>query len=138
MPPKERFAWSWIAALVLVFGTYFTLVMAGSHADLPFLRQIGMLAAALTVLALLAIAAHLHARRGVDPTSFDERDRLIQARSTSAAYHVLIVGMIVVGCVMPFSSGKWDIVHAALLAIAIAELVSSGLIVAAYRRGFSV
>jgi uncharacterized membrane protein len=138
MPPKERFAWSWIAALVLVFGTYFTAVKVRSHAELPFLTQIGMLAIALSVLALLAIAVHLVGRRDAGSTSFDERDRLIQARSTSAGYYVLMAGMIVVGCVMPFSSGKWDIVHAALLSIAIAEIVSSGLVVAAYRRGFSV
>ena len=65
----------------------------------------------------------------------DERDRLIDLRASAIAYYVLMAGMIVVGCVMPFQHTGWDIAHAALRAIAIAEIVHSGLVVMWYRRG---
>lgn len=135
---RERFAWGWLSALVVVFGTYFAVVAAQrSHADLPFITRIGMLAAATTVLAVVAGAIRLFGR-GRLAHELDERDRLIELRSSSVAYYVLMGGMIVVGCVMPFSAGGWDLVHAALLAIVIAEIVHHGLVVLGYRRGWRV
>ena len=64
----------------------------------------------------------------------DERDLAIVRRSISSAYYVLIGGMIVVGCVMPFNSGGWSIINAALLMIVAAELVHYGVVIASYRR----
>lgn len=55
-------------------------------------------------------------------------------RSISTAYYVLIAGMILVGCVMPFNSGGWTIVNAALLMIVLAEVVHYGVVVVSYRR----
>jgi len=37
-------------------------------------------------------------------TPLDERDEVITRRSVSWAYYVLVGGMILVGCVMPFES----------------------------------
>jgi len=54
------------------------------------------------------------------------------------AYYVLMAGIIIVGCVMPFLAGGWTLVHATLLAIAAAEFVHSGLIIHGYRRGVRV
>lgn len=139
MLSKERFAWAWISALVVIFGTYFTVVSVQPHRDLPFRTQIGLLAAAMIALAIVSLVARFALPRGADDSGLiDERDRRIEARSTTAAYRVLIGGMIVVGCVMPFTADGWDIVHAALHAIALAEIVHHALIVAGYRRGFSV
>jgi uncharacterized membrane protein len=64
----------------------------------------------------------------------DERDRAISTRSITAAYYVLIVGMIIVGCVMPFSSGGWRIINAAVFMIVLAELVHYGATVFSYRQ----
>jgi hypothetical protein len=47
---------------------------------------------------------------------------------------VLIAGMIVVGCVMPFNSSGWTTINAALAMIVAAELVHYGAIVVSYRR----
>ncbi|MDF1809471.1 MAG: hypothetical protein P1U42_07235 [Phycisphaerales bacterium] len=66
----------------------------------------------------------------------DERDRAIQLRSTGAAYKVLLVGMILVGCVMPFTSGGWKIVNTAIFMIVIAQVVHDGLSIWSYRRGW--
>lgn len=95
-------------------------------------------AAALAQMIILGIG-HLMARsrRGAGArTEPDERDRAIEHRATTAAYYVLVAGMILVGCVMPFLEGGWEIVHAAVLAIAIAEVVHHGMVVRAYRNGW--
>ena len=55
-------------------------------------------------------------------------------RSVTFAYYVLIVGMILVGCVMPFHSSGWEIVNAALFMIVAAEIVHYAIIVISYRR----
>ena len=47
-----------------------------------------------------------------------------------------MVGILVVGCVMPFSAGGWHIVNAALLALVASEIVRYGVIVVSYRRGW--
>ena len=55
-------------------------------------------------------------------------------RAISAAYYVLIAGMIVVGCVLPFSATGWSITNAALVMIVAAEVVHYGVVVVSYRR----
>ncbi len=141
MLPRERSAWVWLAALIIVFGAYFTTVsvLQQSSAEVSFATQIGLLTAAMVILALVVGLDRLIVfnRDRHDAASFDERDRLIELRSSSAAYYVLLVGMILVGCVMPFSANGWDIVHAALFAIFIAEVVHHGLVVLWYRRGLN-
>lgn len=140
MLPRERFAWVWVTALVVVFGTYFTVVgIQQSHAAPSFLARIGTLAVALTSLAIIAGIAHLiiHLRNARhEPAMPDERDHLIELRASSVAYYVLMAGMILVGCIMPFGNSTWDTVHTALLTIAIAEIVHHGMIVLGYRRGW--
>jgi hypothetical protein len=64
----------------------------------------------------------------------DERDRAISSRSISYAYYVLIAGMILVGVVMPFNSGGWKIINAAIAMIVAAEVVHYGTAVYGYRR----
>lgn len=143
MPPRERFAWVWMMTLFVVFLAYFTAVgmLETAQTDLSFLARIGMLAAALGTLAIVVGIDRLIAfLRGGEHTHGkpDERDRLIERRSTIVAYYVLMAGMIYVGCVMPFSVGGWDIVHASLRAIATAEIVGCGMVVYGYRRGWRV
>jgi hypothetical protein len=50
------------------------------------------------------------------------------------AYYALIAGMILVGVVMPFNSGGWTIINAALFMIILAEVVHYGTVVISYRR----
>lgn len=134
MLPRERYAWIWLAALVGVFGVYFTGITVGHQAWLEqtFLQRLGWLAIALGSLGVVAFVAWLVTR---DPSGLDERDRSIELRASAVAYYVLMAGMIVVGCMMPFRAAPWELVHAALLAIAVAEVVHYGLIVRWYRRG---
>jgi hypothetical protein len=46
-----------------------------------------------------------------------------------------MVGVILVGCLMPFNHAGWDIFHATVLVIAATEAVRLILVIQAYRRG---
>lgn len=140
MLARERFAWVWLVALVAVLGTYLTAVtvLAPQVEALGQLRRIGLLAVALGLLGVVALATHglSRLRRAAqEPAEPDERDRAVEHRAAHTAYHLLMAGMIVVGCVMPFSDSGWRIVHATLFFIVVAEVVRSGLVLAGYRRG---
>jgi hypothetical protein len=139
MPYREKTAWLMLLAMFATFGPYFTLVAA--HAlpvePMPDLGQLRLFG--LTVVAELLIlgVGHLYLRRRFAQEaamSLDERDQAIMRRSMSLAYYVLIAGMILVGCVMPFNSGGWSIVNAALFMIVAAEVVHYGMVVFSYRR----
>lgn len=133
---QERFAWVWVCSLVIIFGGYFAAVaFIGTRGQPSIGQQIGVLAIALSALAVVAAGTWLAGRVGRSDQR-DERDRAIARRSSATAYSVLMAGMILVGVVMPFSAGGWVIVHAALLAIGVAEIVHHGMIVVSYRRGW--
>lgn len=145
MLQRERAAWVWLSAMVVFMGTYFAIVatMKNLRIELPFLAQIGMLAAATGAMALAVLADRLIAwlrGRGHEPETVDERDRLIEFHATRIAYWILMAGMILVGCMMPLDRSKtgWDVVNAALFYIVLAEAVKQVLILRAYRRGLRV
>lgn len=138
MPYREKTAWLSLIAMTVTFGPYFTFVaMRSIPATLPNLRQLGLFAVAAIVQMLILGAGHLYLRLGSPQdarTPADERDRAIMRRSISSAYYVLIAGMILVGCVMPFNSNGWSIINAALFMIVAAEVVHYGVVVVSYRR----
>jgi hypothetical protein len=136
---REKIGWLSIVAMAVTFGPYFALVAAHAipAAALPNLRQLVLFGITAVVQALILGAGHLYfRRRSLEEarTPPDERDRAIMQRSLSLAYYVLIGGMILVGCMMPFNSTGWSIVNAALFMIIAAELVRNGALVANYRR----
>lgn len=139
VPYREKTAWLSLIAMAVTFGPYFAIVAANpvSSGEVPDLRRLGLFAAATIVQMLILGAGHLYVKKtspqdaGLRP---DERDRAIMRRSMSLAYYVLIAGMIVVGCVMPFKFSGWAIVNAAILTIVAAEVVHYGVVVVSYRR----
>lgn len=139
MLPAERFARVWIIALIAVFTLYFGVlqILIAEQVELDFFRRIALLGAALGALGVIAAAAWgwLRMRRGDDDAP-DERDREIDRRATQIAYYVLMAGFIYVGCILPFEArDSWEVVHEALVMIAIAEIVQAGLVIHYYRRG---
>ena len=139
MPYREKTAWLSLFAMAVTFGPYFALVAGGfiPHKELPSLPQLGLYAVAAIAQMIILGLGHLYLRHGSPEearTPPDERDRAIQNRSMSSAYYVLIVGMILVGCILPFNSGGWTIVNAAIFMIASAEVVHYGVAVVSYRR----
>lgn len=139
MPYREKTAWLTLIAIMITFGPYFAIVAARDRAAsaVPDLHQLSLFAVAVIAQAIilavghaiLAIICPADAR-----TPPDERDRAITSRSITFAYYVLIAGMIIVGCVMPFNSSGWTIIDAALAMIVTAELVHYGVIAVSYRR----
>ncbi|HET6275229.1 MAG TPA: hypothetical protein VFE16_04730 [Candidatus Cybelea sp.] len=128
-----------LLAMAITFGPYFAIVASRRlpEASLPNLNLLGLFAAAALAQVLVLGAGRLYlGRTSPDDarTPPDERDSAIVRRSMSAAYYVLIAGIIVVGCVMPFSFSGWAIVNAALATIVTAELVHYGVVVCSYRR----
>ena len=141
MSYRERIAWLSLAAMVVAYGSYFTLVAKGPGASdawepWPHLHPLGLFALASIVRVLILGGGHLYLRFGFpreERPPLDERDRTIEHRAINAAYYVLMAGTIVVGCFMPFNSGGWTIVNAAIFWIVAAEIVHYGVVVASYR-----
>jgi hypothetical protein len=139
MPYRERTAWLALLAMIVTFGPYFTIVALHPvpSEPLPNLHQLSLFALTAIAQMLILGIGHLYLRRGFTQDArlpLDERDHAIMRLSMTYAYYVLIAGMILVGCVMPFQSGGWSIVNAALFMIVAAELVHYGVVVFSYRR----
>jgi hypothetical protein len=139
MPYREKTAWLSLLAMLVTFGPYFTLVATRAlpSEPMPNLRQLSLFAVTAIVQMFILGIGHLYLRRGSTQEArvpLDERDQAIMRRSVSSAYYVLIGGMILVGCVMPFNSSGWSIINAALFMIIAAEFVHYGVIVFSYRR----
>jgi hypothetical protein len=139
MPYREKTAWLSLLAMAVTFGPYF--VMIGTRflpsEPMPNLRLLGFFAVTAIGQMLILGVGHLYLRlRSTQEARMplDERDQAIMRRSISSAYYVLIAGMILVGCVMPFNSNGWSIINAALFMIVAAEVVHYGIIVFSYRR----
>jgi hypothetical protein len=138
MSYREKVAWLSLIAMAVAYGPYFMFVARGPSAwePLPHLHPLGLFALVSIVRVLILGAGFLYLRLGSareERAPLDERDRAIEHRSLSAAYYVLIAGMILVGCFMPFSSTGWTIVNAAIFSIVVADTVHYSLVVASYR-----
>ena len=140
---REKIAWLTLGSMLVAYTIYFSLLARSFDPALPTgPRTLQMLAlfGGVTIVqaifvaivsAVLAIRARPEAQARPD-----ERDRAIARRGASVAYFVLMVGMILVGVVMPLSDPGWKIINAALLALVTAEAVRYVLVIVSYRRGW--
>lgn len=138
MTAREQFSWAWLIILAATYVPYFAAVvwLRQGAAEPSYPTQIWLFGVtAVAQVVLIAIASAVIALRTGDPNVLDERDRSIAHRAAATAYSVLIAGIITVGCLMPFNRSGWDIFHAAVFAIALAEGVRLVMVVHAYRRG---
>jgi len=142
MHPKERTAWVWLTCLVIAPSMYF---VWGQDLEWtmssPDLNRLASLAIPLVFMAVTALSVKLFNIRqafGQGQALVDERDKLIESRASALAYQVLMIGMIVVGFVLPFSATRWELIDTAFFAIVVAEIVHSVVIVRAYRQGIHV
>jgi hypothetical protein len=138
MSYREKIAWLSLIAMAVAYGPYFEFVAKGpgSWEPFPHLHPLGLFALVSIVRMLILGAGYLYLRFSSsrkDRPPLDERDRAIENRSISAAYYVLLAGMILVGCFLPFSSTGWTIVNAAIFWMVAAEVVHYGVVVASYR-----
>lgn len=140
MAYREKIAWLSLLAMAVTFGPYFTWMAIWPPTEpLPDLVTMGRFAATVLGQALILGIGRCYLRRRSPADArapADERDRAITLRSLGAAYYVLIVGTILVGCVMPFHSGGWQLINAAVAMLVLAEVVHYGVAAHGYRRGF--
>mgnify|MGYP003584163563 CR=1 FL=1 len=140
MAYREKLAWLTLGAMLVAYGIYFTwlglALRQGEPSLLGILLPFGIIAGTQGIVVLIASAILSARARREGQAPADERDRAIARRGASVAYYVLLVGMILVGVVMPFTEPAWKVVNAALLAIVTAEAVSLILIILSYRRGW--
>jgi len=137
MPYREKTAWLALIAIAVTYGPYFTLSAIFQPVDVPNLPQLGLFAA--TTISQLIILGVGHIYLGMKAPQDrrmppDERDQAIQRRSFQSAYYVLMMGMIVVGGIMPFTEHGWTIVNAAIMIMVISEVVQYSVTVISYRR----
>jgi hypothetical protein len=138
MAYRERTAWLTLVCMALAYTVYFSLVALRPTAMTLFdiLWTFGTVSATQAVVVIVgSIALALNAGPAANRDA-DERDKAIARRGASAAYYVLMVGMILVGVVMPFGDPAPKTVNTALLALVVAEGVRLVIMVASYRRGW--
>jgi hypothetical protein len=138
---REKSAWITLVSVLLCFGAYFTELFGGlaSHAHhFGGLGSVHLLLLAVLALVVLQVGLTMvaawttpKAGRGLA----DERERLIQLRSQSLGYHVLLV--LAVGLFAPAMFGHRGIEMAnfALLAVVIAALTVAVAQIVMFRRG---
>jgi hypothetical protein len=140
MARGEKVAWLSLTGMAIGYGFYFVAIaIERSNGTATFLRFIVLLTIASVVRALIegignAILAA--GARAEGQGKADERDRSISRRGASVAYYVLMAGALIVGMIMPFTYGGWDIVNAALAAVVLAETVRNAVVLRSYRRGW--
>lgn len=137
---REKIAWLTLGTMLVAYGVYFGIVgpavRFGENRLLDILWSFGLVATAHAVAMVVgAIAIAVTATKEAQARA-DERDRAIARRGATIGYYVLIVGMILVGVVMPFSEPPWKIVNTALLAIVLAETAHQAVVLLSYRRGW--
>lgn len=138
MPYREKVAWLSLISMVVVFLPYFVWVKLHPATDaLPDYRRLTLYAAVSLTWGLILGLGHWRLRSLAPEEAklpLDERDRAIHHRARSIAYGVLLTGMILVGCIMPFTDTGWEIVNAAVFMIVLAEAVHDASVVTQYRR----
>jgi uncharacterized BrkB/YihY/UPF0761 family membrane protein len=137
---REKMAWLTLGTMLVAYGVYFGIVGPaagfGERRMLDIIWSFGLVAAAHAVAVIVgAVAIALTGVKQAEARA-DERDRAIARRGATFGYYVLILGMILVGVVMPFSEPPWKIVNTALLAIVLAEVVHHAVVLLSYRRGW--
>jgi len=139
---REKSAWITLVTVLVCFGAYFTELFGGlAGANHHFgggwhslhLLLLSVLALVVLQITLTCIAALTTPKDGRGPA--DERERLIQLRSHSLGYHVLMV--LAVGLFAPafFGHRGLEMANFALLAVVIATLTVAVAQIFMYRRG---
>lgn len=136
---REKTAWLNVIAMTVAYIVYFGLLLSGHPAGrevLPMLWLFGSIAVAHAITVIVGTIILSAQAPKSERARADERDRAIRRRGAAAGYYVLLVGMIVVGVYMPFVDSGVSLANCGLLAIVLAELVNSVVVLMSYRRGW--
>ena len=134
---REKSAWITLLTVLASFGVYYGSILTGrvSARGVDTLHLLALCVVGLVVLqvALTVIAAVTTPKDGRAPR--DEREKLIQWRSHTVGYYVLVV--LVLGLFIPGHLGHTviDMMNFALLDVVIATLVVAVAQIVMFRRG---
>lgn len=138
---REKIAWVTLVALCVAYGVYFLVlgpnVAFGENDLVDVVWSFGPVAVAHALITiggsiLVAVTAPRDANRPAD-----ERDQAISRRSNAIGYYALLVGLIFVGVVMPFSEPPYKIINVALAVVVLVEIVRNATTLISYRRGWN-
>jgi uncharacterized membrane protein len=134
---REKSAWITLVSVLICFGVYFAeLVVNESHiGPLTSLHLLLLSVIALVALqvVLTLIAAKTTPKDGRAPA--DERERLIQLRSHTLGYYVLMVLALALFVPVHFGHSALDMANFALLAVVTATLTVAVAQIVMFRRG---
>ena len=135
MPFREKTAWISLLSMTAIYAVYFSSEIRGRHfGGTHFGALLGTVIALAIVQTTLTVAVAVLAPKEAGAPR-DERDRLIDLRSTRFAYAVLAGSM---ACACFFGGFNPPIIfstNALLLILVIAEVLRSGCQIVQYRRG---
>ena len=135
MPTLEKRAWLSLWTMCPGYLVYFAIQIFYPELTPTVLSRFGLLALVAGLHAVGYVAGLLVMKaRDPDDGQVDERDRVIDARATRAAYFLLLTGMLLCGMVMPFTESGWKVVNTALLFIVASEALRDVLTVRGYRQ----
>jgi hypothetical protein len=134
---REKSAWITLLTVVVCFGAYFGALLTGLvHRGFSELHLLLVCVLALAVLqvGLGFIAARTTPTDGRAPR--DEREILIQARSHSIGYHVLLLLVLALGIPVHLGRDAVDVMNFALLDVVLAVAVVAIAQIVMFRRGY--
>jgi archaellum biogenesis protein FlaJ (TadC family) len=133
---REKSAWTSFISLAIVFGIYFwntARILARRPAVSDFTLFFSLLVALIVVEIVLHLLIAIRSPKDARAPK-DERERLIELKATRTAFFVLMVGALASIGTMHLRAGTWEMAHAVLLAIVVAELARFGKQIILYRR----
>ena len=135
---REKSAWITLVSVLLCFGVYFGAIATHQVPTRPW-GTLYLLTRCVGAFVVLQIGLHLAAmwttpKDGRSPK--DEREQLIQARSHTIGYYLLLVLVLALG--IPFHLGHpgVDLINFALLDVVVTGLVVAVAQIVMFRRGF--
>lgn len=134
---REKTTALYLASQLLCFGPYFVYLALLQGQSLPVLDQLlGYGITTLSQLTLLGLGHWWLRRRFAQEArqTADERDLAIDQHATRRAYGILMTGMIITGCVMPFSDPPQAIFQAAVFFLVFSEASRNIMVLWAYQR----
>ncbi len=134
---REKTTALYLASPLLCFGPYFVYLALLQGQSLPVLDQLlGYGITTLSQLTLLGLGHWWLRRRFAHEArqTADERDLAIDQHATRRAYGILMTGMIITGCVMPFSDPPQAIFQAAVFFLVFSEASRNIMVLWAYQR----
>jgi len=134
---REKSAWITLVTVLLSFGVYFGAIVTGRISGHGLSSLHLMLACVIALVVLQAVLGRVAAATTpkAERAMRDERETLIQWRSRSLGYYVLVV--LVIGLFIPVHLGHdvFDLANFVLLDVVIATLVVAVAQIVMFRRG---